>query len=838
MDPKDFAIGEAEKLDHGCRLPLYSTMELYIETLTGTCFELRVSPYETVISVKAKIQRLEGVPIGQQYLIWQNTELEDEYCLRDYNITDGCTLKLVLAMRGGPINTRRIAVEEPDLQDVADYVESNQVELFEKPSPPPSGGNKQVTLLVYRDGDQLNFFRVVDRGDGTLTPFSESLSGSACNLREPEGEDETRSDVVSRESPAEVPLSIAQMAENNVTATKMKQLRSRMSNLQLSANKYSNHKPNMAVKATPLVSVETSQSSQKLNNSPTKSVKSDVKSIKKSPRYVKKAQDGLPAVLEPQKSSGKFEQDHVLATRDLIKPESTFVEPSKAQSQTVSRAEIRRAQFKRMKSVNDSQETIVEKINPVPSDVIVHSHVTKDKEESILNKPEVKKDDSVESMQQPPPSGRFSPRTRRLLNALENSHSQRKKVNNTAMRSPRSNNALQGMTFNRHDLYLRSYGLLASPNDAPVEKAPSLPSDDDITANSTSEVDSASKMFETSQGLRYSTIGGHQYWGGEKRLLQTPPVWGAPKDPHLTGPIWLQDNKKMSSDVEEIKPLPPSSLRRNSSFQQSSLYPEHFDDSDKKPPPLKTTKSGLKYDSFHLPHPPPVATSNSKQRPNRMFKKPLDGASMSTRDKSRPDNVDDYFSARHPLRQSTGKSSSDSPGKSALRVEPPRAKVESMSRQEAREVVDFINKAVDASILRNLVRSPNKDLPRGSSGQNSHRISASRNSDMSRGLLKSSHGANRASNRLRSTSSPTHGGAKRTPQTLPPVKLPSKKKRCFVCAKRTGLATSYVCRCGNNFCASHRYAETHNCTYDYKTAGRKILEEANPLVSAPKLPKI
>lgn len=36
------------------------TMELYIETLTGTAFELRVSPFETVMSVKAKIQRLEG----------------------------------------------------------------------------------------------------------------------------------------------------------------------------------------------------------------------------------------------------------------------------------------------------------------------------------------------------------------------------------------------------------------------------------------------------------------------------------------------------------------------------------------------------------------------------------------------------------------------------------------------------------------------------------------------------------------------------------------------------------------------------------------------------------
>lgn len=35
-------------------------MDLYIKTLTGTAFELRVSPFETIMSVKARIQRLEG----------------------------------------------------------------------------------------------------------------------------------------------------------------------------------------------------------------------------------------------------------------------------------------------------------------------------------------------------------------------------------------------------------------------------------------------------------------------------------------------------------------------------------------------------------------------------------------------------------------------------------------------------------------------------------------------------------------------------------------------------------------------------------------------------------
>lgn len=78
---------------------------------------------------------------------------------------------------------------------------------------------------------------------------------------------------------------------------------------------------------------------------------------------------------------------------------------------------------------------------------------------------------------------------------------------------------------------------------------------------------------------------------------------------------------------------------------------------------------------------------------------------------------------------------------------------------------------------------------------------------------------------------------------LPPVKPPAgakkkSSKHCLVCGKKTGLASSFECRCGHNFCASHRYAETHDCSYDYKSSGRRFLQDSNPLVSAPKLPKI
>ena len=81
---------------------------------------------------------------------------------------------------------------------------------------------------------------------------------------------------------------------------------------------------------------------------------------------------------------------------------------------------------------------------------------------------------------------------------------------------------------------------------------------------------------------------------------------------------------------------------------------------------------------------------------------------------------------------------------------------------------------------------------------------------------------------------------------LPPVAIKTKvmsgkKKnvtRCSFCRKKTGLATTYTCHCEGTFCAIHRYAEIHKCPYDYKSAGRKILEQNNPVVTAPKLPKI
>ncbi|KAJ1375843.1 Zinc finger, AN1-type [Sesbania bispinosa] len=61
--------------------------------------------------------------------------------------------------------------------------------------------------------------------------------------------------------------------------------------------------------------------------------------------------------------------------------------------------------------------------------------------------------------------------------------------------------------------------------------------------------------------------------------------------------------------------------------------------------------------------------------------------------------------------------------------------------------------------------------------------------------------------------------------------------RCATCRKRVGL-TGFSCKCGNLFCAMHRYSDKHDCPFDYKTVGQEAIAKANPVIKADKLDKI
>ncbi|KAM9379726.1 AN1-type zinc finger protein 4 [Phaethornis superciliosus] len=695
------------------KLPFYETMELFIETLTGTCFELRVSTFETVISVKAKIQRLEGIPVSQQHLIWNNTELKDDYCLNYYNISEGCTLKLVLAMRGGPINTRRVPVEDP-IREMAEYMDPSREELWEK-----GPSNKQVTFLVYREGDQLNFFRVVDRGDGTLTPLSESLSsGSVYNLYA-DDEDE-----------AEASPSGQQIIENSITMNKMKLLKAKMENMNLSK------KPKKTVKVKPRPPVAPRPSSGSVAAA--------------RHRFLRVLPHIRQSCLPPPGSSypSEYSQNALsalatLATAGITMPSTTndFLKEDET-----------------WQSSSWSQ--------------------------------------SVGSIRLPPKISRIE---------LENG-----KLPTNTILTPVSS---------------------LSTNSEKTSENVTSPSDEDA--------------------ILLPNLTNVEIYGTEEKLLPETDAFALLTEASTT---------EKGSEIYGIAKV-NTELELSGGDEESKVAEQHRKPISKV---LSTAAMGTDLLSTHELSP----------QKNLLLSPLWSSAQVARHSSLKPQTQSRCFEAAN-LRSTASpnvlrevRSAADSTLTRATRFH--GGKVESLgkrpdviSKAEARDVTNVSNKASkepvssasNSGFLASLPRSTGRESLLSSCGKGRFRTSD---------IALPTNLQHFQEESFRKTASPieatkyilsAHGlgmngsiaavGKRVAGERihLPPMNgsIQAKKKstkHCFLCGKKTGLATSYECRCGNNFCATHRYAETHTCTYDYKSAGRRYLQETNPVVSAPKLPKI
>lgn len=92
-----------------------------------------------------------------------------------------------------------------------------------------------------------------------------------------------------------------------------------------------------------------------------------------------------------------------------------------------------------------------------------------------------------------------------------------------------------------------------------------------------------------------------------------------------------------------------------------------------------------------------------------------------------------------------------------------------------------------------------------------------------------------------STETSTSGGLPGVEDKLhPPQPLDTKKKgknRCSKCKVKIGVI-GFPCRCGGNFCSVHRYANEHDCSFDYKEHGQEEIRKNNPQVLGEKIQKI
>lgn len=67
----------------------------------------------------------------------------------------------------------------------------------------------------------------------------------------------------------------------------------------------------------------------------------------------------------------------------------------------------------------------------------------------------------------------------------------------------------------------------------------------------------------------------------------------------------------------------------------------------------------------------------------------------------------------------------------------------------------------------------------------------------------------------------------------------SKKNRCKVCNKKTGL-DYFSCECDKTiiFCSEHRFPFSHNCSIDYKKLNEDKLKMNNPKIISDKFERI
>ncbi|XP_011894106.1 PREDICTED: AN1-type zinc finger protein 4 isoform X2 [Cercocebus atys] len=656
------------------RLHFYDTMELFIETLTGTCFELRVSPFETIISVKAKIRRLE------------------------------------------------VPTEDP-LRKMAEYLDSSPVEVWEKTS-----CNKQVTFLLYREGDQLNFFPAVDRGDGTSTPLSDSSKKIGFHLHVFWRKGEHRmsdgsmyNSDTDEDEETEPSSSGQQIIENSITMNKMKLLKAKMKNMNLSK------KPKKAVKIKPHPPIAPRPSSGS-------TAPSCHRLLKVLPNI---GQSCLPAF-------GNAYLPEI--SRNGVSSLATQL-PAERSMSSITGEFLKENNSWETNTLSHSSSNV--KLPPQ----IPHLELGNDQElaDSVLH------------------LGSSRPRqTKHFLGNLPSSN---------------EDTVLPSEECVIEESLLPEVGSLASFADGNADEQSSSLED-------ACKVNPELLLTNADKGLK------------------------APEQ-HLKHAAGVLSGESVETSVLNYRELSPHKNRLLSRLRCSA--PLH----------------------------------NSLVKPQRQSKCFEFGKLQPSSRSLDVQNITDCSSSRTPRFQGV---KVDSPGKRSDVISKVEARdITEMANKASKEPVDCVN---NISFLASLARSTSRDRlqsTRGAGRPQTSGIGLSTNLQhfQEENLRKSSPQLEHPEVFLSAYGVGMNGNNAATGKSvgectthhLPPVKAPlqAKKKKtnhCFLCGKKTGLASSYECRCGNNFCASHRYAETHGCTYDYKSAGRRYLHEANPVVNAPKLPKI
>ena len=76
-------------------------MEISIKLLNGRVLKLEVEPTDKILTIKEKLQEIEGIDPEQQRLVFAGRQLQDDKTVEEVKIKSGTAINLLLALRGG-----------------------------------------------------------------------------------------------------------------------------------------------------------------------------------------------------------------------------------------------------------------------------------------------------------------------------------------------------------------------------------------------------------------------------------------------------------------------------------------------------------------------------------------------------------------------------------------------------------------------------------------------------------------------------------------------------------------------------------------------------------------
>lgn len=753
------------------------SMDLFIETLTGTTFEMRVYPSDTILDIKKKIQRVEGIPIHHQNLLFHMEVVEDYKRLCDIGLVSGSTLKLVLAMRGGPISTRRLTSCDHHLilKDLKDLIEHTREQLGSK-----LGTGTKVSVLVFKDGDIINLIRVIENDD------------SSCE----------KSTSTKTESQESRPLGVYnKLQENNAMLAKITDLRKRMSDVSLKRH-FKNSKP---------MEVEESTSVGCIGEKPVKVSEEDFE--EKLPyadaglsyRLLRQFRKDAESLLKLHES--QFDEDETEDSDDLD-------EALKVCEDSIALKEKHRGK-------NSFYNILFQDPSLRPEKPLRASHCKSNGEPSV--------------------SSTFS---------------------NAARERSRGNEAREGLSddgsvlsplYNRYGHKYESKitlpditcDLEISPPTSASSIAESIAIIDDDTENEEKEVLSPI-------GVPFAGTMSMSKVPARNSVRLTPLLLQNSSDRPKSNPdaVNLEEQAQEICDIfsggEATENFSTKKLGLLKRWQSVDCSSEEVCNSNsaRNAINIKENSDSSDYVIDRNCYVPSIFSTSPSTSPkndrisdlyfgntlssDKISRSPLYRRYSQIGNSSTEIGTNDTISKFND-NHSRGKLHSLSSTWGPLNIESrPKHNNEPNTNCD-----NLLNIQPLTGTLYNLLSS------RGSIAENRMELNPLR--------IRSDEESKVLASELKGLCSVSIDGDRKTINKIEvdttklenlPAIIDKKRMRCGECNKRLNITNMYHCRCGGLFCGQHRYSEVHRCNYDYKTEGRKLIEQQNPVIVADKLNKL